>query len=121
MKKLTKSVGIATAVLIALGVVTAAPASAAKSECALTYACGWDTTYFGGDRVAFQERMPSFGAVGMNDRITSLYNHGRYQEARFYVDSYYGGSYLTLSVSEDITGLGATWNNKLSSGQFWRP
>ena len=99
----------------------AAPLATPKSDCPSSYTCAWDSINFGGEYVAFQQGITRFSAFGFNDRATSLWNHGVSDDAVFYVNDYYSGGAYYVNRGAEVTGLGATWNNKFSSGRFYQP
>ena len=120
------------------GVATAAPASAASSNCAQGYTCMWGNTGYttttngcsgGGDWVRFYSNLSDFTGYYFcwangsyfwsNDRIASVFNQGTQCSSGLYVDARYGSLAVTTSRGTGWTNLaGSGKRTDLSSGQF---
>lgn len=78
MKHFTKGMIAAAGVVAtfaAVSVATAAPASAAQSDCPSSNFCMWKDAYFGGARYG-NANSSSYVGDSWNDSATSLYNRG---------------------------------------------
>jgi hypothetical protein len=127
---------------VGLGMVAAAPAQAATSDCPSGRSCTWkDSSYVtdgrGGDRLAFQQNLVNFGngyfySVGAsgfynnaNDSASSVFNNGNSCRSAYYKDAGYGTLAFSLATKVGDANLGNNvgqapggWNDNLSSGQF---
>ena len=121
-----------------VGVATAAPASAASSDCAQGYTCMWGNTGYtttangctgGGDWVRFQYYISDFTGYYFcwsggqyfwaNDHIASVFNQGTQCSSGLYIHAGYGSLAVTTSRGTGWTNLaGSGKRTDLSSGQF---
>ena len=122
--------------IAALSLVSAAPASAAASDCPSGYSCHWaDANYVtqgnGGWRVAFESFASNFqvfyygsysgqAGVGANDSASSIYNNGNSCTSGYYRDAGYGTLALRTTKKTGWSNLSVSggYNDDLSSGQF---
>jgi Peptidase inhibitor family I36 len=118
----------AAAVVVGLagaGLLMAAPANAAASDCPSGAACAWITSDFNGTELGFQSFIANYGTYGYNDSISSVYNNGNQETVRFYKDASYKGASFALAIKtgdgnlNNAEGLAPTgFNDTISSGQF---
>ncbi|WP_275001210.1 peptidase inhibitor family I36 protein [Promicromonospora iranensis] len=129
---------------VGLGVVAAAPASAARSDCPSGYACTWNNGSFSGGMSSFQYSIPDFGAwPGYNNAATSVTSAGQSAScvAEYYPDANYGhwtggtitrmrlqpgqyrsdlsnNVYYRSNPEDGVVQVSRTWNDLISSGRF---
>ncbi|WP_348789059.1 hypothetical protein [Leifsonia sp. NPDC080035] len=142
MKFLKKALAaaVATGGIAALSLATAAPASAAASNCPSGFSCHWsDANYVtqgsGGWYVAFTSYASDFqlyyygsysgevnipGKIGANDSASSIYNNGNSCTSGYYRDARYGTLAIRTTKKTGWANLAVSggYNDDLSSGQF---
>lgn len=127
-----------------LGVVAAAPASAARSDCPSGYACTWTNASFSGGMSSFQYSIADFGAwAGYNNTATSVTSNGQNTScvAEYYPDANFvhwsGGTinrmrlqpgqyrsnlannvYYTSNPQDGVVQVSRLWTDLISSGRF---
>jgi hypothetical protein len=128
MKRLSITKGLAaTGIVVGMlsaGVVAAAPAQAAQSDCRSGYACNWRDTGYTTFMTPFQYYIDDYGYFGMHDTISSVYNNGNYMQARFWESEGFRGAWFTLplkagdSQMHDGSGYAPGWGDRIDSGKF---
>lgn len=118
----------AAAVVVGLagaGMLMAAPANAASSDCPSGAACAWKTSDFAGAELGFQNSISNYSDYGYNDAISSVYNNGNASTVRFYKNASYKGDSFALAIKtgdgnlNNAAGLAPTgYNDTISSGRF---
>ncbi|MDM7888108.1 peptidase inhibitor family I36 protein [Curtobacterium sp. RHCJP20] len=125
--KFTRTISAAAIVvgIAGAGVMMAAPANAAASDCPSGAACAWITSNFAGTELGFQQSIKDYTPYGYNDNISSVYNNGNASTVRFYKDANYKGQSFALAIKtgdgnlNNDDGLAPTgFNDKISSGRF---
>ncbi|MEO8094261.1 MAG: peptidase inhibitor family I36 protein, partial [Pseudolysinimonas sp.] len=117
-----RRIAIAASIAILLGssLLVAAPASASTGDCPLYRACVWkDTNYetagSGTNSKSFSQYLDDYtgyswssGQGGINDNVTSVYNHGAIESTRWFRDVGGLGGYFTLAPSAGDGNLANT-------------
>ena len=122
MRKFSKIVASAavTTLMFGAAVAAAAPASA-DSSCAAGYACAWQHKDYQGKEIYFQNGIANFANVGsgFNNMASSLKNSGNESNARWYLNTNYGGDSYLLKRGWVWSNLqGTKWQDALSSAKF---
>jgi hypothetical protein len=111
-------------------------ASAAFAHCPTGFVCGWDNAHFAAAHAiddAKEGDYHTFAFEGTtqntNDRFNSLRSQFTRCKARFYADTGYQGSSITLNypaigapwqdddLGNGFPGTASSWNNRISSHQ----
>ena len=120
MRIVTK-VAATAAVLGAVAVVAATPASAGTANCSLGYACAWENANFDGRRASFENGIPDmrYLATNFNDVASSLQNNGRTSNVVWYADIQYRGDSWLEPRGTVVTDLAGTYlQDRISSARF---
>ena len=114
-----------TAGVLASGIIAAAPASAAQSDCPSGAACNWIDGSWVGFLTPFYQSINDYRDYSMSDKATSVYNNGNLSQVRMYDDINYGGSYVTLAIKtgdgnlqNNVGTIANGWDDRFSSGRF---
>ncbi|MFP3466207.1 peptidase inhibitor family I36 protein [Leifsonia sp. SIMBA_070] len=91
-------VGVAvTVAAVGVGVAGAAPAQAAgPANCGAGYFCNYRDAPYSVFMTPFQFNIPNYGAYGMHDNISGVFNNGNTNNARIYKNENYGGENLLI-------------------------
>ena len=91
MRKITAA-AIVTLATTATALVAAAPAEAAgPANCAAGYFCNYRDAPYSAFMTPFLYNIANYGAYGMHDNISGVFNNGNTNNARVYKNENYGG------------------------------
>jgi Peptidase inhibitor family I36 len=119
-----------TAVTVAVagaGLVAASPAQAAgPSNCPSGYVCNYRDINYSVYMTPFQYNIPKYGSYNMHDNVSGVWNNGRSNSARIYVDENYLGKNFLIPRGAgdgnltDILGVVTVpgFNDSIDSAKF---